>query len=448
MNKKLAIVILAAGKGTRMKSSLPKVLHPVAGKPLLHYVLDSAKAAGAARIVVVLSPDANEIEESVKAYCPEAKIAIQKQALGTGHAVLAAEEALAGFKGSLLVAYGDTPFIQYDTFEALAKTVEEGASVAVLGFTPKDPTDYGRLVKGRKGDLESIIETREASEEIRRITLCNSGVMGLKAPEAWALLKQISPDNSKKEYYLTDIVAISRKAKQAAKVVEASGEAEVLGINSQAQLAEAERQMQQRLRDHAMARGVRMVDPSTVYLMADTQFGQDVVLQPFVVFGPGVSVGDGVEIRSYSHLESAKIGKGSRVGPFARIRPGTVMAEEVHIGNFVEVKNSKLAKGSKVNHLSYVGDSAVGKNSNIGAGVITCNYDGVSKHKTDIGENVFVGSNSSLVAPVKIGEGAVIAAGSTITKDVAAHVLVKNKMPQDHEPDGARRLSAKHKKKS
>lgn len=442
--KEIAIVILAAGKGTRMKSALPKVLHPIAGKPMLHHVIESARAAKASRIVVVLSPEAKEIEASIAAAYKDVKIAIQKQPLGTGHAVLAAENALKGFKGAMLVAFGDTPFIRPETFHLIAGALSQN-NVAVLGFTPPDPADYGRLVV-KNSQLEAIVEAKEATPQQKKIGLCNSGVMGLKAPEIWPLLKKIKAANSKKEYYLTDIVGIVRGAKGSAAVVEGCAE-EVLGINSQSQLADAEALMQRTLREKALANGVRMMDPGSVFLMSDTQFGMGVVIQPFVVFGPGVAIGDNVEIRSFSHIEQAKIGSGSRVGPFARIRPGTVTAESVHIGNFVEIKNAKLAKGAKVNHLSYVGDASVGEEANIGAGTITCNYDGVNKHKTDIGAGAFIGSNTSLVAPVKVGGGAIVAAGSTVTKNVAANALMKNEMPQFQEPGGASRLRKKSRKK-
>lgn len=443
--KELAIIILAAGKGTRMKSSLPKVLHPIGGKPMLHHVLDCATQLKPTKTVVVLSPDADDIAASVKRYAPKATIGIQEKPLGTAHAVLAAEKALKGHKGAVLVCYGDTPFIAAGTLKSLIAALKNN-TVAVLGFEPKDPVDYGRLVTNSKGDLEAIVETREASPAIKKIGICNSGVMGFDGATLFSLLKQVKPNNSKKEYYLTDMVAIARAAKGKACVVKAP-EAEVLGVNSQSQLAEAESLFQNILRERAMENGVRMLDPHTVYLRADTTFGKDVVLHPHVIFGDGVKVGDGVEIRSFSHIEQAILGKNTRVGPFARIRPGTITNEDVHIGNFVEIKNSRLARGAKVSHLSYVGDSEVGKEANIGAGTITCNYDGVNKYKTEIGEGAFVGSNTSLVAPVKIGKGAIIGAGSTITKDVEADALAINTMPQKTEKNGAKRLRTSRQKK-
>ena len=310
----------------------------------------------------------------------------------------------------------------------------------------KDPGGYGRLVTNNMGDVEAIIEAREASATVKKIKLCNSGVMGFDGSKLFGLLKQIEPNNSKKEFYLTDIIGIARRASLKTSVVIAP-EAEVLGVNSQAQLADAEALFQQKLRHKALEHGVQMMDPATVYLRADTEFGRDVVLHPHVVFGDGVKLGDGVEIRSFSHIEQAILGKNTRVGPFARIRPGTVTGEDVHIGNFVEIKNAKLEKHAKVNHLSYVGDATVGASANIGAGAITCNYDGVNKHHTDIGEGVFVGSNTSLVAPVSIGKGAMIGAGSTITKDVEAGALAINIMPQKQEKGRAKSLRAKQQKK-
>lgn len=441
----LAIIILAAGKGTRMKASLPKVLHPIGGKPMLHHVLDCAAQLKPTKTVVVLSPGAEDIATSVKKYAPKASIAIQSKPLGTAHAVMAAENALKGHKGAVLVCYADTPFIAADTLKQLVAALKNN-TVAVLGFEPKDPADYGRLVTNKKGELEAIVETREASVAIKKIGLCNSGVMGFDGSKLFTLLKQVKPNNSKKEYYLTDMVEIVRKAKGSAVVVKAP-EAEVLGVNSQSQLAEAESLFQNILRQRAMENGVRMVDPTTIYLRADTKFGKDVVLHPHIIFADGVVVGDGVEIRSFSHIEKATLGSGTIVGPFARIRPGTETGENVHIGNFVEIKNSKLAKGAKVNHLSYVGDSEVGEEANIGAGTITCNYDGVNKYKTEIGDGAFIGSNSSLVAPVKIGKGAMIGAGSTITKNVEADALAINSMPQKTEKNGAKRLRTSRQKK-
>ena len=441
----IAIVVLAAGKGTRMKASLPKVLHPIGGKPMLHHVLDAAAVLKPVKIVVVLSPDADEIVESVKAHYPKAAIAIQEKALGTAHAVMAAEKALKGHKGPVLVCYGDTPFITSGTLKNLVAALGK-AAVAVLGFEPVDPADYGRLVTGRKGELEAIVETREASAAIREIGLCNSGVMGFDGAALFKLLKQVKPNNSKKEYYLTDMVAIARKAGLKAAVAMAD-EDEVLGVNSQSQLAEAEALMQWRLREKALENGVRMLDPASVYLMADTVFGRDVVLHPQVVFGPGVVLGDGVEVLPFSHIVQAELGRNTRVGPFARIRPGTVTGEEVHIGNFVEIKNAEIEKHAKIGHLSYIGDASVGADANIGAGTITCNYDGFKKYRTEIGEGAFIGSNTSLVAPVKVGKGAVVAAGSTVLQDVAADALTLNAMPQRQEKNGAVRLRAKHKKK-
>jgi len=417
-----AVVVLAAGQGTRMKSSLPKVLHPIAGRPMLGHVLATAAALDAERSVVVVAPGM----EQVAAAAAPALAAVQRKQLGTGDAVKAARGALAGFEGDVLVLFGDTPLLRAETLRAVLGALDdEKTAVAVLGFRPAGANEYGRLVtKVAKSGLllERIVEWRDASAKERKIPLCNSGVMAVRGAHLFALLDGLKADNAKGEFYLTDIVALARKKKLRACVVEGAAD-ELLGVNSRADLAVAEAVLQRRLREAAMADGVTMADPATVYLSADTKLARDVSLGPNVFFGPGVSVGEGTLIRAFCHIEGATVGKDCIIGPFARLRPGAELADEVHIGNFCEIKAAKVARGAKVNHLSYIGDARVGEGTNIGAGTITCNYDGYDKHLTDIGAGVFVGSDVAFVAPVTIGDGAVIGAGSVVTKDVAADSL-------------------------
>ncbi|HEY4134350.1 MAG TPA: bifunctional UDP-N-acetylglucosamine diphosphorylase/glucosamine-1-phosphate N-acetyltransferase GlmU [Alphaproteobacteria bacterium] len=413
-----AVVVLAAGQGTRMKSSLPKVLHVVAGRPMLGHVLATAQALAAARTVVVVAPGMDVVAEAAK----PAVAAIQQKQLGTGDAVKAARRALNGFKGDVLVLFGDTPLLRPETLRAVLGALDETTAIAVLGFRPEGANEYGRLVAKPNGRLERIVEYRDASAKERRIPLCNSGVMAVRGEHLFGLLDGLKADNAKGEYYLTDIVALARKQKLRARVVEGAAE-ELLGVNSRADLAVAEAVLQQRLRAAALADGVTMVDPSTVYFSADTKIARDVVVGPNVMFGPGVAIGEGTTIRAFCHIEGATVGASCIIGPFARLRPGAELADEVHVGNFCEIKAAKLERGAKVNHLSYIGDARVGRDTNIGAGTITCNYDGYDKHLTDIGANVFVGSDVAFVAPVVIGDGAVIGAGSVVTRDVPADAL-------------------------
>jgi bifunctional UDP-N-acetylglucosamine pyrophosphorylase/glucosamine-1-phosphate N-acetyltransferase len=430
-------VVLAAGEGTRMRSSLAKVLHPVAGQPLLAHVLDAAPQGSAAALAVVIGPDHGSVADEVRRIRPDAAIFVQRERLGTAHAVLAAREAIARGADDLLVAFGDTPLISSETFERLRAPLENGAALAVLGFRAADPTGYGRLLL--EGDhLVDIREHADASPEERKITLCNAGVMALDGKKALKVLEKIGNANSKSEYYLVDAVAIVREEGLEAVVIETS-EDEVRGINTKTQLAEAEAVMQARLRKSALEAGVTLIAPETVYLAADTKFGRDVTIEPFVVIGPGVTIADGAVIHSFSHIVQATIGKNTSVGPYARLRPGTSLGDGARIGNFVETKAATLEAGVKVNHLSYIGDARVGENTNIGAGTITCNYDGFSKHKTTIGKGAFVGTNSSLVAPVKIGDGAYIGSGSVITKDVPADALAVERSPQNNREGGAKR---------
>jgi bifunctional UDP-N-acetylglucosamine pyrophosphorylase / glucosamine-1-phosphate N-acetyltransferase len=436
-------VILAAGEGTRMRSSLPKVLHPVAGQTLLAHVLRAAprrrqgdEGKGPA-LAVVIGPDHKAVAEEVARLRPDAVTFVQHERLGTAHAVLAAREAIARGADDLLVAFGDTPLISAETFERLRAPLKDGAALAVLGFQAVDPTGYGRLLMER-GRLTAIREQADATPEERKVTLCNAGVMAFDGHRALEILDRIGNANSKSEYYLVDAVAIVRDMGLEAVVIETS-EDEVRGINTKAQLAEAESVMQTRLRKAALDAGVTLVAPETVYLAADTSFGKDVTIEPFVVIGPGVSIADGAVIHSFSHIVQASIGRNASVGPYARLRPGTSLGDGARIGNFVETKAATLEAGVKVNHLSYVGDAVIGADSNIGAGTITCNYDGFAKHKTMIGKGAFIGTNSSLVAPVKIGAGAYVGSGSVITRDVPDDAMAIERSPQNNREGGATR---------
>ncbi|MPT24825.1 MAG: bifunctional UDP-N-acetylglucosamine diphosphorylase/glucosamine-1-phosphate N-acetyltransferase GlmU [Starkeya sp.] len=439
--RQLLVIVLAAGEGTRMRSALPKVLHAVAGRPMVAHVLDAALAAGAAHLAVVIGPDHDKVATEVRRVAPEAEIFVQTERRGTAHAVLAARAALARGFDDVVVMYGDTPLVQPETLAALRAPLAQGAGVAVLGFRPADPTGYGRLVT-EGGELIAIREEKEASEAERAIRLCNAGLMALDGRAALGLLEQVEDANAKREFYLTDVVSIARAQGRSNTVCEVAAE-EVAGVNSRAQLAEAEAILQRRLRARALEAGVTLVAPETVFLSADTIFGRDVIVEPNVFFGPGVRVEEGATIRAFSHVEGAHVGPGAIVGPFARLRPGAALGQGVHVGNFVEIKASDLAAGAKVNHLSYVGDSSVGANTNIGAGTITCNYDGFRKHRTTIGANAFVGTNSLLVAPVSVGDGAYIGTGSVITDDVPADALAIGRARQVNKPGLAARLRAR-----
>jgi bifunctional UDP-N-acetylglucosamine pyrophosphorylase / glucosamine-1-phosphate N-acetyltransferase len=438
-------VVLAAGEGTRMRSSVPKVLHPVAGQSLLAHVLDAAPKGQEkgqdngrrAALAVVVGPDHEAVAAEARRVRPDAATFIQRERLGTAHAVLAAREAIARGADDLLVAFGDTPLISAATFARLRAPLEKGAALAVLGFRAADPTGYGRLLI--EGDrLVAIREHADASPVERKIALCNAGVMAFDGRKALEILDRIGNANSKGEYYLVDAVAIVRDMGLEAVVIE-TNEDEVRGINTKGQLAEAEGVMQARLRQAALDAGVTMIAPETVYLSADTTFGKDVTIEPFVVIGPGVSISDGAVIHSFSHIVQAAIGRNASVGPYARLRPGASLGDGARVGNFVEIKASTLEAGVKVNHLSYIGDAEVGADSNIGAGTITCNYDGFFKHKTTIGKGAFVGTNSSLVAPVKIGAGAYIGSGSVITRDVPDDAMAIERSPQNTREGGAAR---------
>jgi len=438
MNRTCLAIVLAAGEGTRMRSAQAKVLHELGRRSLLAYVLDVAKEAGANDIAVVVGPDHDVVAKEARRIAPGAQIFEQRERRGTAHAVLAAKKAIARGADDILVMFGDTPLLRAENLKALRQALAQGASIAVLGFSPADPTGYGRLV--RQGDeLVAIREERDASAAERQIALCNGGLMALSGASALKILERIDNANAKGEYYLTDAVAIAHEMGLKAVALEAE-EDDVRGINTKAQLAEAEAVLQKRLRTATMEAGVSMIAPETVFLSADTKFGKDVVIEPNVVFGPGVTVEDGALIRSFSHLEGAHIGKGARVGPFARLRPGADLGADVHIGNFVEVKAASIEAGAKANHLSYIGDARVGEGANVGAGTITCNYDGVAKHVTEIGKGAFIGSNSALVAPVKIGDGAYVGSGSVVTEDVPAGSLVIGRARQVIKEGWAKRL--------
>ena len=418
----IAAIILAAGKGTRMKSQMPKVLHKVANRPMLGHVMEAASAAGCAPTVVVTSPDMPEVAEYARKR--ECQIAHQEVQLGTGHAVQCAQDALADHHGHVVVLFGDSPLILPDTISQLAEVLNRDAetAVAVFGFDVPTPPAYGRLITSGNGELERIVEAKDASPEELAVTVCNSGVMAIRGSLVWNLLAAIDNQNAQEEYYLTDIIAAARAEGYRCRVV-MGDETEALGINSRQQLAQVERLMQTRLRNTAMDEGVTLQDPASTFLSADTEYGTDITIQPGVFIGPDVVIGDGVEIRAFSHLEGCVIGDRALIGPYARIRPGSNIGAESKIGNFVELKKAELEEGVKVSHLSYIGDAFIGAESNIGAGTITCNYDGANKFRTEIGANAFIGSNSALVAPLKIGAGATVGAGSTLSRDVAEGAL-------------------------
>jgi bifunctional UDP-N-acetylglucosamine pyrophosphorylase/glucosamine-1-phosphate N-acetyltransferase len=433
-------IVLAAGEGTRMRSARPKVLHAVAGESMLAHVLAAVRQAGGSAVAVVVGPDAGAVSAEAAKNAPGADIFVQKERRGTAHAVLAAEDALARSTDDILVIFGDTPLIRPDTLRQMRDALANGAAIAVLGFRPKDPTGYGRLVLAGN-ELVAIREELDATPAERAIGLCNGGLMAFAGKSAMTILKRIGNDNRKGEFYLTDAIAIARDMKLRAVVIETE-EDDVRGINTKAQLAETEAALQQRLRKAAMDAGVTLVAPETVFLAADTKFGRDVTVEPYVVFGLGVTVEDNAVIRSFSHLDHAHVGKGALVGPYARLRPGAKLGADVHIGNFVEVKESVIEDGAKANHLAYIGDARLGAGSNFGAGAIVCNYDGATKHRTDIGKGAFIGSNSALVAPVSIGDGAYVATGSVITQNVPADGLAIARERQVVKEGGASRIRA------
>lgn len=449
-SQSLMCIVLAAGKGTRMNSALPKVLHKIAGRSMLGHVLALTASSGATRTSVVVGPGMDNVAAEAARMLAGSQVYVQHEQRGTAAAVLAAKAALEGYQGDVIVLYADTPLIRPETIARLRAVLDDGAKIAVLGFRPLDPAGYGRLITDASATLIAIREDKDASADERRIDLCNSGVMAFRVPALAGLLSRIGNANAKGEYYLTDAVEIGRGDGLKAAVVECD-EDEVLGVNARDQLASAEAIWQRRARQRFMLAGVTMMAPETVWLSHDTRIAADVTIEPNVVFGPGVTVEEGAEIKANCHFEGAVIGRGARVGPFARLRPGAKLGADVHVGNFVEVKNVTMAEGSKANHLAYLGDGSVGPKANVGAGTIFCNYDGFNKHRTEIGAGAFVGSNSSLVAPVKIGDGAYIGSGSVITKDVNPGALALERSTQEERPGWAEKfriLMARRKSKS
>ncbi|MDK9719709.1 MAG: bifunctional UDP-N-acetylglucosamine diphosphorylase/glucosamine-1-phosphate N-acetyltransferase GlmU [Rhodospirillales bacterium] len=438
----VAAIVLAAGLGTRMKSRLPKVLHPLAGRPLLAHLLDNLSQLSPERVAVVIGPD----QEAVAKTAAPHPCVVQAERLGTAHAALQARPEIDGFQGSVLILFGDTPLVTTETMKKLVlrQGQADNPAVVVLGFRPVDPAGYGRLVLDGNG-LQRIVEAKDASPEERAIPWCNSGVMAVDGGLLFQLLDKIGNQNAKGEYYLTDLVRLAREQGRICAMVEGEAE-ELLGINSRAELAEAEAILQKSLRQAAMENGATLIGPETIFFSWDTRLGRDVTVGPNVVFGPGVTVGDDVEIRPFSHLEGCKVASGALVGPFARLRPGADVGHGAHIGNFVEIKKAVIEEGAKVNHLTYIGDARIGAKANIGAGTITCNYDGFGKYLTDIGSGAFIGSNSSLVAPVKIGDGAIVGAGSVITQDVPADALSVARGRQSNLPDWAAKFRQSKKK--
>ncbi|WP_400087658.1 bifunctional UDP-N-acetylglucosamine diphosphorylase/glucosamine-1-phosphate N-acetyltransferase GlmU [Yoonia sp. R78084] len=435
-----ALIILAAGMGTRMNSDLPKVLHEIAGAPMLVHAMKAGAALDPARTVIVAGHGANLVEKAAKAYDPDVTIALQSEQLGTAHAVAQARDALAGFDGDALVLYGDTPFIRPETLAAMT-AARLTHDIVVLGFEAADPGRYGRLIM-QDDQLDRIVEFKDASDQERAVTLCNSGVIAADSATLLDLVAAVGNENAAGEYYLTDIIGIARARGLSATVVRCD-EAETLGVNSRAELSRAEALFQQNARAVAQEDGVTLTAPETVFFAHDTVIGRDTVIEPNVVFGPGVTVESGATIRAFSHLEGCHVARGGVIGPYARLRPGAELAEDVKIGNFVEIKNAQIAEGAKVNHLSYIGDATIGARSNIGAGTITCNYDGVFKHHTTIGQDTFIGSNTMLVAPVTVGDAAMTGSGSVVTKDVPAGALAVGRARQENKAGFAIRLFEK-----
>ncbi len=435
MSRSCLAVILAAGDSTRMKSSKSKVLHDVAGRPMIAHVMAAVASAGVSDAALVVGRDADAVAKAAALEGLNVETVLQTERRGTGHAVLTAKDAIARGYDDVIVTYGDVPLVQPASFATARERLAEGADVVVIGFHTENPTGYGRLlVEG--GELIAIREERDATDEERKVTWCNSGLMAINGRKALAFLEQITNNNAKGEYYLTDVVEIARSAGGKVVAVDAP-ETEVAGCNNRAELAFLEKLWQQRRRHELMVSGVTMIAPDTVFLSFDTEIGQDAVIEPNVVFGPGAVIEEGAIIHAFSHIEGARVASGATVGPFARLRPGADLMEGSKVGNFCEVKNATIAEGAKVNHLTYIGDAAVGAKSNIGAGTITCNYDGVNKHKTTIGANAFIGSNSSLVAPVTIGDGSYVASGSVITEDVPANALALGRARQEVKPERA-----------
>ncbi len=437
-------IVLAAGEGVRMRSSRPKVLHEIAGRSLLAHALSAVREAGPGDVAVVVGPHRDDVAAEVGRAAPEARIFVQAERRGTAHAVLAAREMIERGYDDILVSYADIPLITGATFAAMRQSLADGAGLVALGFAPADPAGYGRLIE-RDGRLVAIREDKDASAEEKSAPLCNAGPLAFAGAEALSLLEAVTPENAQKEFYLTDVVEIANRRGLSARALTADAR-EVTGVNDRPQLAEAEAFMQARLRRRVMVDGATLVAPETVFLSWDTVIGRDVLIEPHVVIGPGVVIDDGAVIHAFSHLERARIASGASIGPYARLRPGADVAAKAKVGNFVEIKNARIEEGAKVNHLSYIGDARVGANANIGAGTITCNYDGYSKFKTDIGAGAFIGSNSALVAPVTIGDRAYVGSGSVITKDVDPDALAVARGRQEARAGWAKAFRARNKK--
>jgi bifunctional UDP-N-acetylglucosamine pyrophosphorylase / glucosamine-1-phosphate N-acetyltransferase len=437
-------IVLAAGEGTRMRSARPKVLHEIAGRPMLAYVLEAVRDAGAGDVAVVVGPGREDVAALAMTEAPDASVFVQTERRGTAHAVLAARDAITRGYDDILVTYADIPLLRGATLAAMRAGLADGDGLVVLGFATADPTGYGRLIE-RHGRLLAIREHKDATAEERKARLCNAGPIALDGHQALSMLEAAKPHNAQNEYYLTDVVEIGETRGLIARALEAD-EAEVMGVNDRVQLAAAEAAMQNRLRRRAMIEGATLIAPETIFLSWDVKIGRDVLIEPHVFIGPGVVIEDGAVIHAFSHLEGARVAGGAAIGPFARLRPGADIAEKAKIGNFVEVKKATIEAGAKVNHLSYIGDARVGAHTNVGAGTITCNYDGFVKHKTDIGAGAFIGSNSALVAPVKIGDGAYIGSGSVITKDVEPDALAVARGRQEFRAGWAKAFRARHRK--
>ena len=437
-------IVLAAGEGKRMRSNRAKVLHEIAGRTMLAHVLAAVGEAGAGDVAVVVGPGRDDVAAEVTKAAPGASVFVQGERRGTAHAVLAAREAIGRGYGEILVTYADIPLLRGTTLSAMRAILAEGAGLVALGFAPAEPTGYGRLIE-RDGRLAAIREHKDATAEEKAARLCNAGPIGFRGAEALSMLEAVKPHNLQNEYYLTDLVEIANAAGLVARTIEAD-EAEVMGVNDRVQLAAAEATMQTRLRRRVMVEGATLIAPETVFLSCDAKIGRDVLIEPHVVIGPGVTIEDGAVVHAFSHLEGARIGVGAAVGPYARLRPGADLAEGAKIGNFVEVKKATIEAGAKVNHLSYIGDARVGAKANIGAGTITCNYDGFDKFQTDIGAGAFIGSNSSLVAPVRIGDGAYIGSGSVITRDVEPDALAVARGRQETRAGWAKAFRERKKK--
>jgi bifunctional UDP-N-acetylglucosamine pyrophosphorylase/glucosamine-1-phosphate N-acetyltransferase len=437
--RRFAVVILAAGQGTRMRSDTHKVLHPIASRPLLLHLLDRVDALGAEKRVVVVGKGREQVEAAIAGR--DVSVAVQAEQKGTGHAVQQAEEALSGYDGPVIVLYGDTPFVETATLRRMLDRLDGdgGPGVVVLASSPADPLKYGRIILGSGDRIAKMVEYKDASEEERAVRLCNSGMMAVRAKDLFRWLARVGNDNAAGEYYLPDIVNIASSEGREAVVIEGDPY-ETAGVNSRAELAHLELEWQRRRREQVLDEGATLIDPESVWFAYDTKLGRDVTVEPHVVFGPGVLVADGATIHAFSHIEGATIGAKASIGPFARIRPGTRLAEKTKVGNFVELKKAEIGEGAKVNHLSYVGDASVGARANIGAGTITCNYDGFGKYKTVIGEGAFIGSNTALVAPVIVGDGAIVGAGSVITRNVEADSLAVERNEQKGISGWARRF--------